>query len=553
MLVGSCPKRRALRSNPRSRSSGRRTRARTCSSESRTGRSRRGACRRGCPPSPTSSTRGAASAPAGSSSRSCSSSSRAPHSRIEPGGTARVVFAVLDVARRSVAAGLVHPHLEAADGRWHALWGATLDEHLVDELQAIAHAAPAAAADAFEGDTRAFVHDLYACAVDELARRALREAGVSLRYRLPSHRGRRGAISRRSRRADAGASADSGYVALERRVAAWVDGGLARRSRAPWNLGLRLDELDALSAADGPSVVLELWLEAADDPTLALPAELLESGADEVFGFLRDSDPRRALDRRLETISPILADAGIALAGDPPTRAPLDAEQVRAFLRDSMPRLEALGVPLRLPREWVSSSSRVRVNLVASGPAAVSSGLLTSDAIASFDWRLAIGDVELTEDELRELAAAKEPLIRLRGKWHALRASEVERALRFLEGRGRSARRRRARARRLRPGDGRRRRRARRGQAGRARWRTCSRGPRERRYRPLATPSGMRHRPVPVPGARPRLATAARRPARGRDPRRRHGAREDRAGDRDSSPSGRTRARTSGRRWSSAR
>ncbi len=359
----------------------------------------------------------------------------------EPGGTARVVLAVLDVARRSVAAGLVHPHLEAADGRWHALWGATLDEHVVDELQAIAYAAPAASADAFDGDTRAFVHDLYACAVDELARRALREAGVTLTSSLSRTTGAAERFLAGLAAPTPELPADSGYAALERRVAAWVDGGLARRSRAPWNLGLRLDELDPVAAADAdaPSVVLELWLEAADDPTLALPAALLETGADEVFGFLRDSDPRRALDRRLETIAPILSDAGISLAGDPPTQAPLDAEQVRAFLRDAMPRLEELGVPLRLPRAWVSSSSRVRVNLVASGPAAVSSGLLTSDAIASFDWRLAIGDVELTEEELRELAAAKEPLVRLRGKWHALRASEVDRALRFLESRERSA------------------------------------------------------------------------------------------------------------------
>jgi non-specific serine/threonine protein kinase len=411
---------------------------------------------------------------------------------LEPGGTARVVFAVLDVARRSVAAGLVHPHLEAADGRWHALWGATLDEHVVDELQAIAHATPAAAADAFAGDTHAFVHDLYACAVDELARRALREAQVSLSSNTPRTAGV-------AERFLAGLAAptpelppDSGYVALERRVAAWVDGGLARRSRAPWNLGLRLDELDALSTTDGPSVVLELWLEAADDPTLALPAELLESGADEVFGFLRDSDPRRALDRRLATIAPILADAGIALSGDPPTRAPLDAEQVRAFLRESMPRLEALGVPLRLPREWVSSSSRVRVNLVATGPAAVSSGLLTSDAIASFDWRLAVGDVELTEDELRELAAAKEPLMRLRGKWHALRASDVERALRFLEGRGRSA----GVVELVRAVSG-----LETDDAGvelgevrlDATLEDLLAGAEERRYRPLATPAGMRH------------------------------------------------------------
>ena len=253
---------------------------------------------------------------------------------IAPGGTARVVFAVIEVARRSVAAGLVHPHLEAADGRWHALWGATLDEHVVDELEALAHAAPAAAADAFAGDTRAFVHDLYACTVDELARRALRDAGVT----LTTVSSRSAAVAERFLAGLAAPTpelpADSGYFALERRVAAWVDGGLARRSRAPWNLGLRLDETDVPGSGDAPSVVLELWLEAADDPTLALPAALLESGADEVFGFLRDSDPRRALDRRLETVEPILAEAGIALYGDPPTHVALDADQVRAFLRD---------------------------------------------------------------------------------------------------------------------------------------------------------------------------------------------------------------------------
>ena len=65
--------------------------------------------------------------------------------------------------------------------------------------------------------------------------------------------------------------------------------------------------------------------------------------------------------------------------------------------------------------------------------------MLSRDALARFDWLIAIGDVELTEAELSELAAAKEPLVRLRGRWHALRAAERERALRFLDTRGRDA------------------------------------------------------------------------------------------------------------------
>ena len=344
------------------------------------------------------------------------------------GGSAQVTFAVLERARRSLAEGLVHPHLQSGDGRWHALWGATLDESVRDELDAISDATPAICTEPFDGDADAFVYDLYGCALDELARRAVSAVSV----RAP---GWRDAAPERFLATlhadDPTLPANAGYTALERRLTAWVDGGLDRRSRAPWNVGLRLDELDD---AGGPSrVVVELWLQAADDPTLALPASLLHEGGEEVFAFLREGDPHSAIHRRLETIHPILADAGIPLLDEERPSAELDNDQVRALLSRAVPRLEELAVPVHLPRAWVASTSRVRVNLVAEGAPMTSSGLLTRDAIASFNWRLAVGDVELTDEELAELAAAKEPLIRLRGRWHALRASDVERALRFLE------------------------------------------------------------------------------------------------------------------------
>ena len=188
-------------------------------------------------------------------------------------------------------------------------------------------------------------------------------------------------------------------------------------------------------------------------------------------------------------------------------------------------------MPVLLPRNWVSSSSRLRVNLTATSVAARSSGLLTTDALARFDWKLAIGDTTLTEEELIELAAAKEPLIRVRGRWHALRRSEVEKALLFLERRREGSVVDLVRAvsgieledAGLELGDVVARRRAQR--AARRRRRAALRAARHA--------GGDDPAALPVPGARPRLAAAPRRPRDRRDPRRRHGARQDRPGDRD--------------------
>jgi hypothetical protein len=363
-----------------------------------------------------------------------------PPRELVVGDSARATFTVVELARRSVAEGLVHPQLQYDHGHWLAFWGATLDESVQSILAEIAGALPPVCADAFDGDREAAVHDLYACAVDQIARDTLHAAGTRLGQRL-----RRGNQTALTHFLEGLGSAEpllerhSGYPALERRLSEWVDAGLGRRSVAPWLLSLRLDERaaaprDGTAEADAPALVLELWLQAADDPTLSLPASLLWSGGDGIFGFLRASNPRRAVQQQVTAIEPLLAEAGIAFDLHEPAEVELDPDLVPVFLRELMPRLAELGVPVLLPGDWVSSSSKLRVNLRATGnPVGRSSGLLSTAELASFDWQLAIGDVVLSEQQLAELAAAKEPLIRVGGRWHALRHSEVERALRFLE------------------------------------------------------------------------------------------------------------------------
>ncbi|MFN0152935.1 MAG: DEAD/DEAH box helicase [Gaiella sp.] len=358
-----------------------------------------------------------------------------PPLSLDVGGTAAVAFAVLDRARCAVDEGLVHPQLEPSSEGWHAFWGATLDVTTDGELAQLADALPKVAADVFGGDADAAVRDLYACAVDTIARDRL----VAKRIRLGGDLlGRTSAVTHLLTALtadDPQLPQATGYTGLERMLTTWVDSGLSARPRAPWALALHLDERLG-EDDDGRHTVLELWLQAADDPTLGLPASLLWQGGADIFTFLRAGDPERALVRQLERIEPVLAEAGVAFADARPFSTALEPDQVADFLRTAVPALEEHGVPILLPGEWLRETSRLRVNVSASSPGlGHSSGLLGTAAVAAFEWKLAIGDVELSEEELAELAAAKEPLLRAGGRWHMVRRDDIERALGFIAAR----------------------------------------------------------------------------------------------------------------------
>ena len=107
-----------------------------------------------------------------------------PPADLELGGSARATFALIELAARSVTEGLLHPQLQHGGRTWLAYWGATIDESVQGTLDSIAAALPSVCADAFDGDPDALVHDLYACAVDQIARNRLAAAGVRLGHRL---------------------------------------------------------------------------------------------------------------------------------------------------------------------------------------------------------------------------------------------------------------------------------------------------------------------------------------------------------------------------------
>jgi hypothetical protein len=357
-----------------------------------------------------------------------------PPGHLALGDSVRCVAALVALARRTVWEGMVHPQLARGGSSWFAFWGATLDESLQSELSTIVAALPAVCAEFFIGDRTAAANGLYAQLVDQVARERLHDAGVQLGS--SSRIGRSPALESFLNGLSAPGPelpATSSYATLAGRLARWVDHGLGQIKESHWKVGLHLDERSADERSADGDLVLELWLHAEDDPSLSLPAELLWQGGEDGFAFVRASDPYEDLAAQLEQLGPLLAAHEIVFDEDEPWAVDLDGVAVETFLRELVPSLEELGVPVLLPSAWVRSSRPLRANLTATSAYRAASGLLSTEEIASFDWRVAVGEVELSDEELHALLTVKTPVVRVAGQWHALRHRDVERALKFLE------------------------------------------------------------------------------------------------------------------------
>ncbi|MCA0756578.1 DEAD/DEAH box helicase [Paenibacillus sp. N4] len=101
----------------------------------------------------------------------------------------------------------------------------------------------------------------------------------------------------------------------------------------------------------------------------------------------------------------------------------LNNEAAWRFLKTDSQRLLEAGWQVLLPAWWEAArrkKPRLRAKLSPDAGSGKSGSLFGLDSIVDFDWRVAIGDLELTEEEFAELAARNERLIRFRGQWITL-------------------------------------------------------------------------------------------------------------------------------------
>ncbi len=202
------------------------------------------------------------------------------------------------------------------------------------------------------------------------------------------------------------------YTALELGLQRWADSGTHAR----------------------PAVVLRLLEpEDADEPVWCLQVCLRTEGEAPV--------PVAELPRSAGTTRDAIEGLGQALSAYPPLRtvpaadAPftlaLSAQDAVGLVGLGATALAEAGIALLLPRAWTKAEATLRLKVDTPEPSDTP-GRLGLDALVDYQWQLSLGDVQLTEQEMQQLAHANAPLVQLRGEWVQVDGAVLARAARYV-------------------------------------------------------------------------------------------------------------------------
>ncbi|MBP1932536.1 DEAD/DEAH box helicase [Ammoniphilus resinae] len=106
----------------------------------------------------------------------------------------------------------------------------------------------------------------------------------------------------------------------------------------------------------------------------------------------------------------------------------LDDEQAWEFLLELGPRLIEAGIKVFLP-EWWKDLKKLQPKLtarVASSVGSAAAPLFGLNQIIQFDWQVAIGDMDVSEEEFLKMLKQRKSLVNIQGKWVQLDLSLME-------------------------------------------------------------------------------------------------------------------------------
>ncbi|WP_406692251.1 DEAD/DEAH box helicase [Saccharopolyspora sp. ID03-671] len=186
---------------------------------------------------------------------------------------------------------------------------------------------------------------------------------------------------------------------------------------------------------DDPDWIVEFLLQSVDDPGVLISAQDVWADNTQVLRRWVD-EPQELLLAELGRASRICPELDGALRSSHPSELVLDTEGAYEFLSRAA-HLDQAGFAVLLPSWWGRSQRELGLKLNATS--AGTAGAVTKEsgidknALIDYRWELALGNETLSKEELAELAAAKVPLVRMRGRWVQVDRKRLAAGLAMLE------------------------------------------------------------------------------------------------------------------------
>lgn len=113
----------------------------------------------------------------------------------------------------------------------------------------------------------------------------------------------------------------------------------------------------------------------------------------------------------------------------------LTTEEIVNFISHDVAKLRKAGIPVMLPKAWSTYETRAQVEARTPNDAADSStkAIIGLDQLVEYNWRISVGDIKLSDEEMRELIDSKTGLIRLRGDWVMADQDALRRITSYME------------------------------------------------------------------------------------------------------------------------
>ncbi|MGI9604968.1 MAG: DEAD/DEAH box helicase [Acidimicrobiales bacterium] len=317
-------------------------------------------------------------------------------------------------ARMLVETGRAIPSIDAVGVRWMSTWRPLIDDDAAEVFDELLRSAPDAVFALTEDVRELVATQLIRRLVDAIGRRTLAQTGW--RPELP--RSRAASVMALRRATAALADTDSVFIAESLAHEATINSFAGQLATA------------AARAEGAPDVGFRARLTppAAPDSAWRLDFDVITKAGESVaFGDLwngtnaassiGDTAALNRLRVRMRWMIDRLIDqnavlARLATVADP-TGTDLDVADVSTLLSDDSSAFDQLGIDLVSPIGAAPTSARLTMRASASDERR---GLL-GPTLVEVDWGVALGDVQLSREEIEELTRSQASVIALRGEW----------------------------------------------------------------------------------------------------------------------------------------